>query len=119
MKYKISKYFAQEVHKIKDRKILAKIKNCIDAIEKATDLADIPNLETLKGFPGYYRIKFDYSQPEEIAFVMVGRAIVQTWFRSEIPERSSWAHLTILFKKWPAKRYTSPRLIVSCQSKIF
>lgn len=60
MKYKISKYFAKEVHKIKDRKILAKIKNCIDAIEKATDLADIPNLETLKGFPGYYRIKFDY-----------------------------------------------------------
>jgi len=45
MKYKISKYFAKEVHKIKDRKILAKIRNCIEAIEKATDLADIPNLE--------------------------------------------------------------------------
>jgi len=28
---------------------------------------------------------------------MVGRAIVQAWFRSKskIPERSSWAHLTI------------------------
>jgi len=60
MKYKISKHFAKEVHKIKDRKILAKIKNCIEAIGNSTDLADIPNLEPLKGFAGYYRIKFDY-----------------------------------------------------------
>ena len=60
MKYKIAKAFTNQAAKIKDPKILAKIKATIEQIGEATALQDIPALEPLQGFPNYYRIKFDY-----------------------------------------------------------
>ena len=34
---------------------------CIEVIETSQALSEIPDLEALKGFSGYYRLKFDYS----------------------------------------------------------
>ena len=60
MKYRIAKAFTKQVAKIKDPKVLAKIRKTIEQIDKATALKDIPALEPLQGFSNYYRIKFDY-----------------------------------------------------------
>ena len=43
------------------KKILAKVRKCIEAMATSQTLSEIPDLEPLKGFSGYYRIKFDYS----------------------------------------------------------
>ena len=43
------------------KKILAKVRKCIEAMATSQTLSEIPDLEPLKGFLGYYRIKFDYS----------------------------------------------------------
>ncbi|MBD2177366.1 type II toxin-antitoxin system RelE/ParE family toxin [Pseudanabaena sp. FACHB-1998] len=61
MKYQIAKRFKKDLDKINDRKILAKVRKCIEAIGTSQALSEIPDLEPLKGFSGYYRIKFDYS----------------------------------------------------------
>ena len=61
MKYQIAKRFKKDLDKISDRKILAKVRKCIEAIGSSEALSEIPDLEPLKGFSGYYRIKFDYS----------------------------------------------------------
>lgn len=60
MKAKIARVFQKQVSKINDPKILAKIRVVITQINEAESLQAIANLESLKGFPGYYRIKFDY-----------------------------------------------------------
>jgi len=49
------------LYKINDRKVLTKVRKCIEAIGTSQTLSEIPDLEPLKGFSGYYRIKFDYS----------------------------------------------------------
>ena len=61
MKYQIAKRFKKDLDKISDRKILAKVRKCIEAIAASQTLSEIPDLEPLKGFSRYYRIKFDYS----------------------------------------------------------
>jgi len=60
VKYRIAKAFTKQAAKIKDPKILAKIRTTIEQISDAVTLQDIPSLEPLQGFPNYYRIKFDY-----------------------------------------------------------
>ncbi len=61
MKYQIAKRFKKDLDKISDRKVLSKVRKCIEAIGISQTLSEIPDLEPLKGFSGYYRIKFDYS----------------------------------------------------------
>lgn len=61
MKYQISNRFKKDLDKISDQKILAKARKCIETIGVVQSLAEIPNLEALKGFSGYYRVKFDYN----------------------------------------------------------
>ncbi len=61
MKYQIAKRFKKDLDKINDQKILTKVRKCIEAIGNSQSLSEIPDLEALKGFSGYYRIKFDYS----------------------------------------------------------
>lgn len=61
MKYQIAKRFKKDLDKINDLKILAKVRKCIEVIETSQALSEIPDLEALKGFSGYYRLKFDYS----------------------------------------------------------
>jgi hypothetical protein len=59
MKYQTAKRFKKDLDKISDRKVLAKVRKCIEAIVNSQILSEIPDIETLKGFSGYYRIKFD------------------------------------------------------------
>jgi mRNA-degrading endonuclease RelE of RelBE toxin-antitoxin system len=61
MKFQIAKRFKKDLDKVNDQKVLAKVRKCIEAIGISQSLSEIPNLEPLKGFAGYYRIKFDYS----------------------------------------------------------
>ncbi len=61
MKYQIAKRFKKDLDKINDQKILAKVRKCIEAIGTSQSLPEIPDIEALKGFLGYYRIKFDHS----------------------------------------------------------
>jgi len=61
MKYQISKRFKKDLDKISDQKILVKVRKCIEAVSNARSLTEISELEPLKGFSGYYRIKFDYN----------------------------------------------------------
>lgn len=61
MKYQIAKRFKKDLEKINDRKILIKVRKCIEEIGTSRMLSEISDLEPLKGFSGYYRIKFDYS----------------------------------------------------------
>ena len=61
MKYQIAKRFKKDLDKISDRKILAKVRKCIESIATSQTISEISDLEPLKGFAGYYRIKFDYS----------------------------------------------------------
>jgi mRNA interferase RelE/StbE len=60
VKYRISKRFQKQTRKIQDSKILAKIRNTIETIAQVNTISEISDLEPLQGFPGYYRIKFDY-----------------------------------------------------------
>ncbi|MEM9219167.1 MAG: hypothetical protein AAGD25_33135 [Cyanobacteria bacterium P01_F01_bin.150] len=60
MKYRIAKAFKKQVSKIKDQKVLSKVRATIEDINDSASLQEIQNIEPLKGFPNYYRIKFDY-----------------------------------------------------------
>ena len=61
MKYQIAKRFKKDLDKINDKKILTKVRKCIEVIGTSQSLSEIPDLQALKGFSGYYRIKFDYN----------------------------------------------------------
>lgn len=55
------KSFEKSLDKIKDRKLLERIKSVILNAEKVSSLEEIPNVKKLTGFSSYYRIKLgDY-----------------------------------------------------------
>jgi hypothetical protein len=64
--YQIARRFNKDLDKINDQKVLSKVGKCIEAIGTSQALSEIPELESLKGLLGYYRIKFDYSYRLEI-----------------------------------------------------
>jgi mRNA interferase RelE/StbE len=49
--------FIRDIKKIKEPTLKSAILQAIESVEKANNLTDIPNLKSLKGFSGYYRIK--------------------------------------------------------------
>ena len=55
MKYQIAKRFKKDLDKISDRKVLAIVRKCIEAIRTSQTLSEIPDLEPLKELSGYYR----------------------------------------------------------------
>ena len=57
MKIQISKRFSKDTQKITDKR---KIKQVIIEANQAESLANVSDLEEMSGFPGFYRIKFDY-----------------------------------------------------------
>ncbi|MCA2733219.1 MAG: hypothetical protein IM470_04655 [Microcystis sp. M158S2] len=59
--HQISRRFKKDLDKINDQKFLSKVGKCIEAIGTSQAQSEIPELESLKGLLGYYRIKFDYS----------------------------------------------------------
>jgi mRNA interferase RelE/StbE len=61
MKDDFKKSFLNDIKKIKDKKLLVKIQEVINAVESAQTTQDIPELKKLKGSRRgiYYRIKID------------------------------------------------------------
>jgi mRNA interferase RelE/StbE len=53
--------FARDLKAIRDKKLLRRVKEIIEAVEKADSLGDLPNLKKLKGAKSYFRLKLgDY-----------------------------------------------------------
>jgi mRNA interferase RelE/StbE len=53
--------FHKDLRRIRDKDLLNRVKNIIEIVEQATDLSAVPNLERLKGWSTYYRIRIgDY-----------------------------------------------------------
>ena len=60
MNIQISKRFSKDVQAITDTRILGKIRNVLEQTQTAGNLSDIPELEAMTGYAGFYRIRFDY-----------------------------------------------------------
>ncbi len=54
---RVDKSFEKDTDKIRDRKLLQKIVDCIRQVEEAKSPAEIQNLKKLSGFSTYYRIR--------------------------------------------------------------
>ena len=61
MKLRIEKSFDRDVDRIKDKKILKKLRAFILTIENAQTIREIPHVKKIEGYESYYRIKIgDY-----------------------------------------------------------
>ena len=49
--------FTKDLRKIRDKDLLNRAKAVIETVEQAQSLGQIPNLERLKGWTRYYRIR--------------------------------------------------------------
>jgi mRNA interferase RelE/StbE len=49
--------FAKDLKGVKDKGILKRVKELIEAVEKADSLADLSNLKRLRGGGNYYRLR--------------------------------------------------------------
>ena len=53
--------FARDLRAVRDKKLLQRVKECIEAVEKADSLGDLPNVKKLKAAKSYFRLKLgDY-----------------------------------------------------------
>lgn len=57
MKILFEESFAKDLKRIKDRKILNRLSLIIQEVKDATKIAKIRNLQKLKGYDSYFRIK--------------------------------------------------------------
>lgn len=61
MKVGFRESFAKDLKGVKDKGLLSRVKELIEAVEKAESLTDIPNLKKLKGAGSYFRLRLsDY-----------------------------------------------------------
>lgn len=61
MKVEFRKSFTKDLKDISDKSLLTKVKQLIEAVEKAETLQDVPNRKKLKGEGNYFRLKIgDY-----------------------------------------------------------
>ena len=61
MNVKIDKSFEKDILKIKDKKILKRIANCIENIQKVKSIENISGLKKLQGYGNEFRIRIsDY-----------------------------------------------------------
>ena len=61
MKYRVEKSFSRDIDKIKDKKILQKLRECILKIEIAENILRVLHVKKIEGFDTFYRIKIgDY-----------------------------------------------------------
>jgi len=49
--------FLKDLKSVKDRRLLARVKNAIEAIEAAPTLSDIPSIKSLRGTKNYFRFR--------------------------------------------------------------
>ena len=57
MKFSIEKSFERDVDRIKDKKVLRKLRTFISMIEDADTIHEIPHIKKIEGFESYYRMK--------------------------------------------------------------
>ena len=58
---RIDKLFEKDTDRLKDKKLLTKLAQCIGQVMDAEGLDEIPNLKKLQGFKYHYRIRIgDY-----------------------------------------------------------
>lgn len=57
MRTRFRESFRRDLERIKDRRILGRVANAIEAIEQAQTLADIPHLKKLRGWKDLFRIR--------------------------------------------------------------
>lgn len=57
MKVEFRECFAKDLRSVKDKDLLKRVKELIEAVEKADSLADISNLKKLKGRGNYFRLR--------------------------------------------------------------
>jgi mRNA interferase RelE/StbE len=61
VKVEFRESFAKDLKGVKDRGLLKRVREIIEALEKADSLADISNLKKLKGGGNYFRLRIgDY-----------------------------------------------------------
>jgi mRNA interferase RelE/StbE len=49
--------FARDLNRVRDKKLLQRVKESIEAVESADSLNALPNLKKLKGAKNYFRLK--------------------------------------------------------------
>lgn len=57
MKVGFRESFAKDLKGVKDKSLLKRVKETVEAFEKAASLADMPNLKKLKGGGNYFRLR--------------------------------------------------------------
>ena len=57
MKVEFRRSFARDLTKIRDKALLKRVAELIEAVERAPSLTEISNLKKLKGRTDYYRIR--------------------------------------------------------------
>jgi mRNA interferase RelE/StbE len=57
VKVEFRESFAKDLNGVKDRSLLRRAKEVIEAVEGANSLADVSNLKKLKGGGNYFRIR--------------------------------------------------------------
>lgn len=57
MKTQFKESFSRDLRKIREKELLNRAKAAIETIEGARNLSDVPNLERLKGWTKYYRLR--------------------------------------------------------------
>ena len=57
MKVEFRDSFAKDLKGVKEKGLLSRVREVIDAVEKADSLAELPNLKKLKGGGNYFRVR--------------------------------------------------------------
>lgn len=61
MKVAFRTQFARDLKSVKDKRLLSRVREAIEGVEKANSLTDIPSLKKLKGAKNYFRLRIgDY-----------------------------------------------------------
>ena len=61
MKFRVERSFDRDVDKIKDKKLLKKIRSFISTIEEVVSISEILHIRKIEGYVSFYRIKIgDY-----------------------------------------------------------
>jgi mRNA interferase RelE/StbE len=88
MKVLIDKSFERDTNKLTDQKLLHSIADCIEEIQKANKLSNIPNCKKLKGTKNTYRIRIgDY----RIGFI----------FEKQTIELIRFLHRSVIYNFFP------------------
>lgn len=83
MKVEFRKSFTKDLRGVSDKNILKRVKDAIEAVEKADVITEIPNRKKLKGDGNYFRVRIgDY----RLGFALENETIIFVRFlhRKEI-----------------------------------